>query len=60
MRSRTFNLREDGKNGYTYGGKKKEFYMPKNKPTVVDVPAANYIAVRDQASHQKSVTIHGL
>ena len=24
----------------------KEFYMPKNKPTVVDVPAANYIAVR--------------
>ena len=24
----------------------KEFYMPKNKPEVVDVPAANYIAVR--------------
>jgi len=24
----------------------KEFYMPKNKPEIVDVPAANYIAVR--------------
>lgn len=24
----------------------KEFYMPKNKPMIVDVPTANYIAVR--------------
>ncbi len=24
----------------------KEFYMPKNKPEIVDVPVANYIAVR--------------
>lgn len=24
----------------------KEFYMPKNKPTIVSVPKANYIAVR--------------
>lgn len=24
----------------------KEFYMPKNKPTIVEVPKANYIAVR--------------
>ena len=24
----------------------KEFYMPKNKPEIVEVPAANYIAVR--------------
>lgn len=24
----------------------KEFYMPKNKPDIVDVPAMNYIAVR--------------
>ena len=24
----------------------KEFYMPKNKPEIVNVPAANYIAVR--------------
>lgn len=28
----------------------KEFYMPKNKPTVVDVPAANYIAVRGKGN----------
>ena len=26
----------------------KEFYMPKNKPSVVTVPAMNYIAVRGQ------------
>ncbi len=26
----------------------KEFYMPKNKPEIVTVPAANYIAVRGQ------------
>lgn len=24
----------------------REFYMPKNKPAIVDVPSANYIAVR--------------
>lgn len=24
----------------------KEFYMPKNKPSIVTVPAMNYIAVR--------------
>ena len=24
----------------------KEFYMPKNRPEIVDVPAANYVAVR--------------
>ncbi len=24
----------------------KEFYMPKNKPMIVNVPKANYIAVR--------------
>lgn len=26
----------------------REFYMPKNKPEIVDVPKANYIAVRGQ------------
>ena len=26
----------------------KEFYMPKNKPAIIDVPAMNYIAVRGQ------------
>ncbi len=28
----------------------KEFYMPKNKPGIVDVPSANYIAVRGQGN----------
>ena len=26
----------------------KEYYMPKNKPVIVDVPEMNYIAVRGQ------------
>lgn len=25
---------------------KKEYYMPKSKPQIVDIPKANYIAVR--------------
>lgn len=28
----------------------KEFYMPKNRPEIVNVPAANYIAVRGQGN----------
>jgi hypothetical protein len=28
----------------------KEFYMPKNKPQIVDVPRANYIAVRGKGN----------
>ena len=24
----------------------KEFYMPKNRPSIVEVPPANYIALR--------------
>ena len=28
----------------------KEFYMPKNKPEIVNVPKANYIAVREKGN----------
>lgn len=28
----------------------KEFYMPKNKPEIVTVPVANYIAVRGKGN----------
>lgn len=28
----------------------KEFYMPKNKPEIIDVPKANYIAVRGKGN----------
>lgn len=31
---------------FDYKKEYKEFYMPKNKPAIVDVPAMNYIAVR--------------
>lgn len=42
----------------------KEFYMPKNKPEIVNVPAMNYIAVRGKGdpnegngSYQKAISI---
>lgn len=42
----------------------KEFYMPKNKPEIVNVPAMNYIAVRgkgdpneENGSYQKAIGI---
>ena len=31
---------------FDYKKEYKEFYMPKRKPTIVEVPKANYIAVR--------------
>lgn len=31
---------------FDYKKEYKEFYMPKNKPEIVDVPAMNFIAVR--------------
>ena len=33
----------------------KEFYMPKNKPEIVNVPKANYIAVRAREIRMKKV-----
>ena len=33
---------------FDYKKEYKEFYMPKNKPQIVTVPKANYIAVRGQ------------
>ena len=36
----------------------KEFYMPKNKPEIVNVPKANYIAVRGKGNpNEKEVRI---
>ena len=33
---------------FDYKKEYKEFYLPKNKPELIDVPAMNYIAVRGQ------------
>ena len=42
----------------------KEFYMPKNKPAIVNVPKANYIAVRGKGNpneeggaYQKAISV---
>ena len=42
----------------------KEFYMPKNKPMIVTIPRANYIAVRGQGdpneksgAYQKAISV---
>ena len=42
----------------------KEFYMPKNKPEIVNIPKANYIAVRGtgdpnakNGTYQKAISV---
>ncbi len=35
---------------FDYKKEYKEFYMPKNKPSIVDVPVMNYIAVRGKGN----------
>ncbi|SDI44200.1 hypothetical protein SAMN05421493_11477 [Pseudobutyrivibrio sp. 49] len=35
---------------FDYKKEHKEFYMPKNKPAIVDIPVMNYIAVRGQGN----------
>lgn len=35
---------------FDYKKEYKEFYMPPQKPTIVDVPATNYIAVRGKGN----------
>ncbi len=36
----------------------KEFYMPKNKPSVVTVPRMNYIAVRGLGDPNQEKRLH--
>lgn len=35
---------------FDYKKEYKEFYMPKNKPSIVEIPKMNYIAVRDKGN----------
>ena len=49
---------------FDYKKEYKELYMPKNKPTVVNVPRANYIAVRgkgdpneENGSYQQAISV---
>ena len=35
---------------FDYKKEYKEFYMPKNKPAIVDIPIMNYVAVRGQGN----------
>lgn len=34
---------------FDYKKEYKEFYMPKNKPGIIEIPKMNYIAVRGKA-----------
>lgn len=49
---------------FDYKKEYKEFYMPKNKPAIVNVPKANYIAVRGKGNpneeggaYQKAISV---
>ena len=35
---------------FDYKKEYKEFYMPKNTPSIMTVPSMNYIAVRDHGA----------
>lgn len=35
---------------FDYKKEYKEFYMPKKNPSIIEVPAMNYIAVRGQGN----------
>ena len=35
---------------FDYKKEYKEFYLPKNKPSIIEVPKMNYIAVRGQGN----------
>lgn len=39
---------------FDYKKEYKEFYLPKNKPTIVDIPAMNFIAVRGKGDPNTS------
>ena len=41
------------KMAFDYKKEYKEFYMPKNKPSIVDIPCMNYIAVRGHGDPNK-------
>ncbi len=35
---------------FDYKKEYKEFYMPKNKPNIIEIPKMNYIAVRGKGN----------
>ncbi len=42
---------------FDYKKEYKEFYMPKNKPSIVAVPKMNYIAVRGTGNPNEKMEI---
>lgn len=44
------NLKGENKMAFDYKKEYKEFYMPKNKPSIVEIPKMNYIAVRGKGN----------
>ena len=41
---------------FDYKKEYKEFYMPKNKPSIIEIPKMNYIAVRGKGTSFKNLT----
>ena len=42
---------------FDYKKEYKEFYMPKNKPSIIEIPKMNYIAVRGKEILMKKMVI---
>ena len=45
---------------FDYKKEYKEFYMPKNKPSIVTIPGMNYIAVRGHGDPRQTRRSQGL
>ena len=52
---------------FDYKKEYKEFYMPKNKPSIIEIPKMNYIAVRgtgnpneENGDYQKIARFYGI
>ena len=42
---------------FDYKKEYKEFYMPKNKPGIIEIPKMNYIAARGKEIQMKKMAI---
>ena len=45
---------------FDYKKEYKEYYMPKAKPEIIEIPPMNYIAVRGVGDPNEDITICGI
>ena len=51
--------KEANKMAFDYKKEYKEFYMPKNKPGIIEIPKMNYIAIRGNGNPNEESGVIG-